>query len=297
MEKIIVSGAGGFIGQYVVSALLDRGYEVIALIHKNTLKKRKNLKVVSKDICDDSFVNDIVNYVDSCDAVIHLAADISMQVKECVIDTNCIGTLHMIQISNFFSAKSFIFMSSIPVIGIPERIPITEQHPIRPRTLYHVTKYAGEHMVECLCKKNTKTVIIRISSPIGAGMNQKNYLSMLLDCCMNQLPIEIYGKGSRVQNYIDVRDVSDFVADVLQENINGVYLIAGKKSVSNLRLAYLCRELTGSASTIRLGKMPDPADDIKWIISCEKAEREAGFSPGYTLEQTIRWVSEEWLKI
>ena len=128
-------------------------------------------------------------------------------------------------------------------------------------------------------------------------MNQKNYLSMLLDCCMNQLPIEIYGRGSRVQNYIDVRDVSDFVADVLQENINGVYLIAGKKSVSNLKLAYLCRELTGSASKIRLGKMPDPADDIKWIISCEKAEREAGFSPGYTLEQTIRWVSEEWLKI
>lgn len=83
----------------------------------------------------------------------------------------------------------------------------------------------------------------------------------------------------------------------IQEVVQGIIHETGGIFETQVILVYLCRELTGSASKIRLGKMPDPADDIKWIISCEKAEREAGFSPGYTLEQTIRWVSEEWLKI
>lgn len=296
MKNIIVSGAGGFIGKYVVTVLLDRGYEVIALTHKHLLEERKHLRVICDDICGRNFVNHIIAQVDSCDAVIHLAADLSMQEDEGVINTNGIGTLHMIEISNFLSVKSFIFMSSIPVIGIPKIIPITEQHPICPRTLYHIMKYAGEQMVECLCKKDMKKVIIRIPSPIGIGMNQENYLSMLLNRCMNQRPIEIYGRGSRVQNYIDVRDIAVFVADVLQDNMNGLYLIAGKKSISNLKLAYLCKELTGSVSTIRLGSVSDPADDMKWIISCEKAEQEAGFSSRYTLEKTIQWIKEESLR-
>jgi len=290
-EKVLVTGASGFIGRYVVDALLKKEYEVIALVHKNQMQESRHIQTLTGDICEESFIRQVAELMKRCDILIHLAADIDMCGSDRTILVNCLGTYHMINLAKDLAVKSFVYMSSVPVIGKPRILPITENHPADPKTLYHITKDAGEKMVTQLSSEEMRVVILRIASPVGIGMNSRNYLSYLLEKCEKNEQVELYGTGKRSQNYIDVRDIAEAVLCSLSAAASGIFLIAGKDTVTNRKLAFLCRKIMGSSSEIIWGKREDLEEEDQWRLSSEKARRLLGYMPAYALEDTIRWIT------
>lgn len=293
-KKVLVTGANGFIGRYVVKELCEHGYEVVVLVHKEQVSWPYPIMSIKADICEESVVEQIVGQTGEIGIIVHLAADINIGGSDRTILTNCLGTYHMALLANLISAEQFIYMSSIPVIGIPEDLPVTESHPVKANTLYHITKYAGEQIVDQICRREIRKMVLRISSPIGIGMKENNYLSMLLKKCKSNAQIELYGEGKRIQNYIDVRDVASAILCGILSGKPGLYLIAGRKGITNRDLAFLCKEITGSSSSILWGLREDAEEARQWIISGRKAEVDLSFLPRYKLEESIKWMDENY---
>ncbi|MDD5859484.1 MAG: NAD(P)-dependent oxidoreductase [Eubacteriales bacterium] len=301
MKSILVTGACGFIGSYVVRALLAGGSRVLAVDHGKDVREllreasggaeslpSERLRTADLDLTDAEAVRAFAEAAPHVDAVIHLAASLSMTGDSSLI-VNCLGTNHVVELTNRLGAEQLIYMSSIPVIGTPEHIPVTESHPVAPKTVYHISKLAGEQMAAALTAPSVRTLIFRISSPIGVGMNPRNFLTFLIRQCRENEPVTLYGRGARVQNYIDVRDIADTLAKAVGTDAEGLYLLAGE-SASNLELAELVKRETGSWSDIVPSDRPDPEAADRWVISAEKAARDLGFSPKHTLADSVRWI-------
>ncbi len=190
--------AAGFIGRYVVDALLQEGYEVTALVRKKPKQFDDRVVAVEADICKEDIEQRTKGLVKKCGTLIHLAADLDMRGSDQTILTNCLGTYHVAGLAKAIGVKRFVYLSSIPVIGVPKDLPITELHPIEPKMLYHITKYAGEQIVRQELSESIQTVILRIPSPIGKGMNPNLYLSFLLRKCQKNETIELYGEGGKI---------------------------------------------------------------------------------------------------
>jgi UDP-glucose 4-epimerase len=187
----------------------------------------------------------------------------------------------------------------MPVIGKPERIPITEEHLVNPNSLYHITKYAAELFLKLPDFNNLNYAILRIPSPIGPKMPRDKILSFIINSCLLNEPIKLLGKGSRVQNYVDIRDIARAVLLAVEQIERGyfrneTFFIAGH-SVSNVELAVLCKELIKSSSEIILNEKADEEEDFRWIIDGNKAKRLFSYEPEISLEESILNISS-WLK-
>lgn len=293
MSKILVTGAAGFIGVYVAEHLLAHGYDVVALTNSKKLGMwAERLTVIEADICDEDFVRSLAGTIGKCSAVVHLAADIRVPGDGRTIAVNCLGTYHVTMLANELGADKFIYLSSVPVIGKPVNVPITEEHPLNPETLYHITKLAGEGIVNQVGASKMKKLMLRISSPVGRGMRQNVFLSRLLEQCRKGEDILLYGSGGRVQNYVDVRDIAEAVGLSLAKEAEGVFLIGGE-SISNLQLAEKCIACTNADVPIRFAGVEDAAESDRWEIDGEKAKAVLGYEPRYMLDDTIAWIRRE----
>ncbi len=96
-----------------------------------------------------------------------------------------------------------------------------------------------------------------------------------------------------MQNYVDVRDIARAVELGLGSSASGVFNIAGARSISNLDLAKLCIQLTGSRSTIAFSGAPDVEEGLRWEISTARAHKAFGYTPAYSLEDSICAVARE----
>ena len=288
--RAFITGATGFIGRYVCERLSLDGITVVGLCRKkeNTIAVDAD-EVVVGDISLDSFPDKIITEVDHCDVIVHLAA--SIVVPDCAdtIPINVYGTKNVLTLAKKWEVKKFIFLSSIPVIGIPIDIPVTEKHVAIPRTLYHMSKYIGEKMIEYGDLSGVST-ILRISSPIGPGMKSDSFLSTILRKLIKNADVEVYGNGERVQNYIDVRDIAKLIGRCVEIPNTGLYVIGGRKSYSNKEVVDICRAATGSSSKILYGTHEDKEEMYKWIISSQKAMCELEYEPEFEFPNSIEWI-------
>ncbi len=296
MEHIIVTGANGFIGKYVTERLLEAGYFIFALDCRDYRWNNDSLIPVVSKISSGSEVHICSQNIGHADVMVHLAADITVPGNISTIGNNIDGLYGAIEIAIKTGVKHFIFLSSIPVIGDILYTPIDESHPVKPKTPYHWSKYLGEKMLEKYVDMFETFSIIRIPSPIGIGMRDNVFLSMMLNRMRKGDDIEVYGDGKRIQNYIDVRDIAEAILKVIQYRPQGLFLIAGRESVSNLQLAELCKDITKSNSLIHLGVHEDLSETERWIVSCQKAEKMFNYEPMYDIKFSVRWIVQNLIK-
>ena len=101
------------------------------------------------------------------DIIVHCAAIITHDnYSNQLLNANCIGVQNIAEYANSIKCKQLVYFSSLPIIGKPSVIPITEEHPINPPTVYHITKYFGEQVLRLLLGEE-RVVVFRIPSPIG----------------------------------------------------------------------------------------------------------------------------------
>lgn len=289
--KILITGSKGFIGHNLAD-ILANGNDVISTGRGPSLSAGPK-NYFSWDLAEESVPWEQIPH--DLDVIVHVAASLSPNnMDEGLIATNCLGSHRIYQLAKTSNVKRVFYISSVPVIGIPRSLPITEEHPLQPRTMYHVTKLAGEMILDQLLYDGIEVVHLRIPSPIGPGMPVKTILPIFIKNALNGEKINIIGKGGRRQNYLDVRDLANLLCGCLdKEGIAGVYNIAAPETVSNLELAELCIKLTGSMSEIGFLDKEDEAEGQVWDVDTSKAADKLGFCQQYTIQQSIADIANE----
>ncbi len=282
MKKVIITGVNGLIGSTIAEYLV-KDYDVIGTSIEDDNLTGFDIQYVQSDITIKKSLNSLPEHVD---VIIHCAAIISgNNFSNLLLNANCIGVQNIASYALRSNCSQVIYFSSLPIIGKPQIIPIKEDHPINPPTVYHITKYFGELVLKKLLAE-TRLAIFRIPSPIGKKTAQNKIVPVFVKNAINNVDYTLLGNGGRIQNYIDVRDIARAVDCAIKRNAYGTYNIASEKSYTNKELAELCISLFNSKSSIHYDG-EDKEEDYQWIVSTEKAKLELGFIAKYSLEETL----------
>ena len=291
MKKVLITGVNGLIGSAIAEFLLPC-CEVIGTSIEESNNTGLDFKYIQTDITDKSSFERLPQRVD---VIIHCAAVITNDnYSNLLLSTNCIGVQNVAAYSRDSKCQQMVYFSSLPIIGKPSIIPITEEHPIDPPTVYHTTKYFGELVLKQILGEN-QVVIFRIPSPIGRKTAPNKIVPVFIKNAIENKDYKLLGHGERIQNYIDVRDIARAVSCAICREAHGVFNIASERSYSNKELAELCIKLFNSKSKIIYNGI-DNEEDYKWIVSTEKAKKELGFEAQYTLKDTLNEIAKNFQK-
>lgn len=222
MKTVLVTGAGGFIGSNLVRALLnDKNYELI-LADKNGPRndlseayntqsqriKFYNLDITNRESAFDIFKN---HKIDTC---VHLAALVnvedSIKDPDKTMDVNVKGTINILDACSHNHIDNFVFASSAAVYGHPTRIPITEEHQLKPISPYGISKLLAEKHVSSSMnsKKIRNTISLRIFNVYGDDQfgNVSVITKFAKRLSMGLAPI-IHGTGMQKRDFVSINDV------------------------------------------------------------------------------------------
>lgn len=289
MMRVLVTGSNGFIGGHVCRYLREQGYHVVGLGRHS-----ESLTPCDEYVCCDLASKDtghILEHLEEpkLDAVVHLAADMRHEPYAVeVVGSNCVGTQRLLELCEENQVGVFVQLSSLPVIGAPVQHPVTEDHPLKPPTVYHVTKHTQELLANYASYTfGLRTVSLRICSPVGDGVNPKTIFPVFVRQALAGEPITIFGKGTRKQTYIHVRDIAQAIDRCIRSQAQGVYNLASFNLISNRELAEKCIDLLHSDSSIQYDGKVDPMEGLCWDVSIEKLQRDTGFAPQIGIEECI----------
>jgi len=289
--KILVTGHTGFVGGAIASYLVEQGHDVFGVSRRLT-GNREWAGEYAIDLGDRDAPAHLQECI-PCDAVVHAAASLSKDPFDSSVTlVNGCGTQALLSAAVTWGASRFIYISGVPVIGMPRQLPVDERHQTQPLTAYHASKLYGEHLVDIACRAGLPGISLRLTSPVGRGMPDNRIFSTFVRHALENKSLRIMGQGGRVQNYIDMRDLVPVVLVALASRRTGVFNIAGAQSISNRDLANTCIRVVNSSAVIEETGQPDPEEEVRWDISIDQAVSELGYCPVYSIESSIKAVAE-----
>lgn len=285
MKRVLVSGANGHIG-YWISELLKSDMEVIQITRNPIRDENERTRVISYDLFTNLSKSELKNYLGSIDAFIHVASEIDYSPYNTQLTHFNVHVFHSVLVKlKEMGLEKVILISGAPLVGYRKDIILTEAMNEVPPSLYHFTKFCQEKILQFMTFE--KFYSLRISSPISSKIKKRTIFSVFMDKAMKDETIVVSGKGSRMQNYIDVRDVAELCNKLVIKKLpSGTFNVCSDSSISNLELAKKIVQTISSKSTIEL-KGEDSFDDIHWEFDVTKAKSILGFSCKYSLVDTI----------
>lgn len=259
--KILVTGGLGFIGSHTAVALIEKGYDVhiIDNLSNSSLSVLEGISKITKkaptfyniDLRNEEKVEAFFKEHHDLDGVIHFAA--SKAVGESVenplmyYENNINALVYLLKYINKLSSKNFIFSSSCTVYGEADKLPITEDAPIKKaESPYGNTKQIGEEIISDTCRafNNLKAISLRYFNPIGAHESAhigelpigtpQNLIPYMTQTAIGQRDeLSIFGDdyptadGTCIRDYIHVVDLAEAhviaLERLLKSDKNGFY--------------------------------------------------------------------------
>ena len=190
MQKVLVTGADGFIGSHLTEMLLERGYNVRALCYYNSFNNlgwlegiiNPRLEVVTGDIRDQYLCKQITV---GMDIVFHLAALIAIPYSylapESYIDTNIKGTYNICIASKENNVGRVLITSTSEVYGTAKYIPIDENHPKQPQSPYSASKIGSDAIALSFYKAfDLPVVIVRPFNTYGPRQSARAIIPTII---------------------------------------------------------------------------------------------------------------------
>jgi NAD dependent epimerase/dehydratase len=319
-QKILVTGADGFIGSHLVEDLLDRGCPVRAFVFYNSFNswgwldtfpkdKLDKLEVFAGDIRDP---NGVRKAMQGMDMVFHLAALIAIPFSyhspDSYVDTNIKGTLNVLQAARDTACNRVLITSTSEVYGTAQYVPIDEGHPFQGQSPYSATKIGADRIAESFYRSfNTPVTIVRPFNTYGPRQSARAVIPTVITQLL---------AGSTEVRLGNIQPTRDF--NYVKDTVDGFIAIAGTQatigeeiniaSQQEISIEQLVREIINQINPTAILKgtsrivsdesrvRPEKSEVERLLGSNEKIRRLTGWQPAYTLKQGIR-ETIEWFRV
>lgn len=303
--KVVVTGAGGFIGSHLTEELARRGAKVRALTHYNSrghwgfledldpaLKPR--VEVVAGDVTDPNCVAELV---EGSEAVFHLAALIAIPYSYAApasyVATNVQGTLNVLEACRRHRVRKLVHTSTSEVYGTARFAPITEEHPLQAQSPYAATKVAADQLALSYEKSfGLPVAVCRPFNTYGPRQSARAVIPAIACQLLQDEPRLKIGSQSPVRDFNYVADtVEGFLAIAgARAAVGEVINIGSGRGVTIGETARLLMKLTGRRVETREDRVrvrPERSEVMKLICGNRKALKLTGWKPRVRLEQGL----------
>ncbi len=311
-RKVLVTGAGGFIGSQLVEALLLAGAQVRAFVRYNSrgdpgllrllpVELSGRLEVISGDLRDMRAIYDSVR---GCELVFHLGALISIPYSYRhpaeVAETNFMGTLNMLMACRELGVPRLIHTSTSEVYGTARRTPIDEEHPLQGQSPYSASKIGADKLAESFyCAYNLPVVTVRPFNTFGPRQSARAVIPAIITQALTLNVIRLGNLDARRDfTYVD-DTVSGFLMAARAEGAEGKTFNLG--TGREIRIGDLARLVIEKISppvkiVVDEERLRPERSEVQRLLSDNSlAKKVLGWEPlvpfEQGLERTINWVS------
>ena len=302
MLKLLITGGLGFVGSHLVDSLVKKNHKIMILT--KTLSKKKNIKKSAKKIQIEKI--DLTNFQQlgkiiekfKPDVIIHLAGNASHSksfenpLKD--IDSNAKTTLFMLEkIRKLNTPCKFILGSTFIVIGKPKKLPVNENTPCNPTTIYGTNRLSSEYFCKIYHKVyGLQTNIFRITNSYGPReqiIPKINAVNFLIYKSFKKEEISIYNQGKFFRDFIYIDDVISGINTILKNGKSGeLYWISSGKRTWFYEFGDILEKTTGCK--VKYSETPvytKKVDVGNFVVSNSKL-RKLGWSPKISVDVGVK---------
>ncbi|APG27356.1 NAD-dependent dehydratase [Syntrophotalea acetylenivorans] len=310
-KRVLVTGAGGFIGSHLTEKLVREGAKVKALVHYNALGSwgwldrsqiRDDIEVIAGDITDQDCVRQAVK---NTEVVFHLAALIaipySYQAPASYVRTNVNGTLNMLQAAREHGVERMIHTSTSEVYGTALQVPINEKHPLQGQSPYSASKIGADKMAEAFsCSFDVPVVTVRPFNTFGPRQSARAVIPTIISQCLTGDTVRLGSLSpTRDMNYV-ANTVDGFLAAATAPAAIGRTVSFGSgREISIGDLAQLIAGLIGKPIRIESEETrirPNKSEVERLLADNTLAKNLLNWTPQVSLEEglqrTITWMKD-----
>lgn len=292
--KVLVTGGAGFIGSFVVEALLSAGHQPVVVDNLSTGRAehlRPSVRLYCTDVLSPALGDLFAN--ERPEVVLHLAAQVS--VAKSLVDptndatVNLLGALNVLEASVAASCRKLVYVSSAAVYGSPLRLPIDEAHPQRPLSPYGASKHAVEHYLPIYQQMHgLDFTILRLANVYGPRQEisaESGVITHFVHALLHKRILLIEGDGQQSRDFVYVKDVAEALVLSLSSGSGETVNVGTGHELSVLALlAGLERILQ---PTVTAHAAARPGDIKRSVLECSKAERVLGWTPRHSWEMGL----------
>jgi len=300
---MIVTGGAGFIGSHIVDGLLKRGLRVVVIDDFST-GSQANLAqqavLYQIDIRDRARVLEVFDQERPA-AVFHLAAQASVVVSTREpgfdVQTNVLGTLHLLEAAARVGCRHFLFSSTGGAIYAPSApLPCTEDSPVGPLSVYGLSKAAAESYIRYFERVHGMlATILRLSNVYGPRQNSQGEAGVVAIFCDRALTggqILLDGDGEQTRDFVYVEDVAGAFLTACIEGITGTCNVSTGKETTVNRLYYAISEAVHTTPAVEHGPAR-PNDMRRSVLSSDRLQRAGSWKPQVAFDEgvarTVEW--------
>ena len=312
-KRVLVTGAGGFIGIHLVEELLARGARVRAfvrytssndpgLLRQLSPKDFSKIEIIAGDLRDEHAIRAAVK---DCQVVFHLGALISIPYSYHhpveVASTNLMGTLNILNACREYAVERLLHTSTSEVYGTAQQVPIKENHPLQGQSPYSASKIGADKLAESFfCSYNLPVVTVRPFNTYGPRQSARAVIPTIITQVLGNGPIKL-GNLSATRDFTFVTDtVRGFLCAAEAQDVEGqTFNLGTGEEITIGDLANQIMHQVGKTVHIvedsdRL--RPEASEVMRLLSDNSLAAQRLGWSPEFTLaqglEQTISWIRD-----
>ncbi len=297
-QRIVITGAAGFIGSHLSEALLDRGYEVIGIDNLLTGDAGNIAHLANRDF---TFIkHDVTNYINidgPVGFVLHWASPASpidyLELPIPTLKVGALGTHKALGLAKVKGAR-FVLASTSEVYGDPLEHPQKETYwgnvnPIGPRGVYDEAKRFAEAMTVAYHRYHgIDTKIVRIFNTYGPRMRLKDGRAVpaFMSQALRHEDVTVFGDGTQTRSFTYITDLVDGIIRLMLSDVNDPVNIGNPREMTIEEIARTIIKMTGSRS--RIVYQPLPTDDPKIRQpDITRARTLLGWEPKVPLEEGL----------
>jgi NAD dependent epimerase/dehydratase len=310
-RKILITGAGGFIGSHLVEVLLEKGLDVKAFVRYNSrndwgmlelldAKMKKRLDVYTGDLRD---IDAVRKSAEDRDVIFHLGALIAIPYSynhpRETVETNVIGTLNVMTVARDLGLKRVVHTSTSEVFGTAKYVPIDEDHPLQGQSPYSASKIGADKIAESFfLSYKVPVATLRPFNTFGPRQSTRAVTPTIITQALRNKNIKL-GSLDPTRDLTFVRDtVEGFIKMAETDSAVGETINLGSgKEISIGELARKIIAKTNPELKIiqeRKRKRPSGSEVMRLCVNNTKAKKILKWKPRYKLDKgleiTIDWI-------
>jgi len=307
----LVTGGAGFIGSELVRQLVDQGTKVVA-VDNLVNGRRENLDGLPDDqvqliVTDIRASERMADLMQGVDIVFHLAC---LGVRHSIHspqenhEVNATATLKLLSTTRAAGVKRFVYVSSSEVYGTALWVPMTEEHPTFPMTVYGASKLAGECYTRAFHRTyGYPTVVVRPFNTYGPRCHHEGdsgeVIPRFMLRCMAGRPMVIFGDGFQTRDFTYVSDTARgiLMAGLADEAVGQTINLGSGGEITINELAREVATVVGQPDAPVIHDDHRPGDVLRLCADTTKARQLLGFEPEVILREGLTRLRDWYLSL